>query len=135
MPEPRRRGAPVIPSLAVELRTHLHRALRRAGVPEARVEPLVLAAWEALVNVADHGCGVPQLVVTHAAGVVRVCILDPHPAAPRPPLPDGSYRSPTASTLEGRGLALIAAGADDVEVVATGPGVQLGLSVRLPWGT
>ncbi|WP_410631906.1 ATP-binding protein [Amycolatopsis sp. cmx-4-83] len=123
----RRHGVEAAPEALRRLRHDLMAWVLAAGVDEARARDIVLAAYEALANVADHaydgaGPGVVDLdarahedrieVVISDHGQWRTPVVDPRPVSPR-----------------GRGLLLLRASADRADI-ASGEG---GTVVTLTW--
>lgn len=97
---------PIGAAAAREVRTHLRGHLAASGLAPDDIERLVLAAWEAAVNVAEHGGGLPELVVSSGWQGACVTILD---AVGSPPPRIAAHGD--AASERGRGVLLIAAGA------------------------
>ncbi|MCO1657187.1 ATP-binding protein [Pseudonocardia humida] len=113
---------PLAPQLA-GVRQEVERWARANGLAEPLVEDVVLAAHEALANVADHaypdGAGVATLDAQHLDGVIETTVRDE--GAWRPPAADPGWR--------GRGLVIIRGLADEVDVHHDGTGTV----VRMRW--
>ncbi|WP_235190883.1 ATP-binding protein [Amycolatopsis rifamycinica] len=128
MPEPFRcHGVPAVPEILRRLRHDLMAWVLAAGVDEDRAGDIVLAAYEALANVADHAYddAEPGVVDVDAAvhpGRLEVVITD-H-GRWRTPVPD-----PRPVSLRGRGLLLLRASADRADIT---PGPS-GTVVTLTW--
>ena len=120
-------GVEAVPEALRKLRHDLMAWVLAAGVDEARAHDIVLAAYEALANVADHAYGGagPGLVDLDAAayedrvevviadhGRWRTPVVDPRPVSPR-----------------GRGLLLLRASADRADISAG----ESGTVVTLTW--
>jgi anti-sigma regulatory factor (Ser/Thr protein kinase) len=124
--------APVLPGLRVEtpaapgslaeLREALRTWLARVRVPAADAYELLVASGEACTNAVEHAGGSRvELEARLAAGAVEVEVRD-----------DGSWRPRDAASAErGRGLALMEALADRVEVVAGERGTSVTLLRRV----
>lgn len=104
-------------------------ALCRAGWADDDVEDVVLAFSEALVNAISHGSssrGAVAVEVTAAPERVRVRVCDRgRPASECPTAPTGP---PRASSEHGRGLMIMRALSDCVEIVHSGGGTEVRLA-------
>lgn len=118
---------PIAPSCGAALRAHLRAAGRRAGLPPARTEALVLAAWEALVNAVSHGRATPEVVVTGDPERLTVTVID---RGGGPLLVPTVQALPEPMEEHGRGIALLVAGADEVHARPSPEGHRLELVVR-----
>ncbi|MEV4603333.1 ATP-binding protein [Amycolatopsis sp. NPDC049253] len=135
-------GAPVTPELRVtspartgdvtKVRHKLTRWIAAHHPPADLVGDIALAAYEALINTAEHAypagaAGDVELRAQHQPGLIRITVTDfgrwDHP----PAAPDPS---------RGRGLALIRILSDDATIVRTGSGTTVTMTWRLhPDGT
>ncbi|WP_214404131.1 ATP-binding protein [Pseudonocardia lacus] len=113
-------------SLAPQLsgaRHEVERWAHQTGLDEPLVEDVVLAAYEALANVADHaypgGAGDARLDVRRENGVLEATVSDE--GRWRPPAGDPGWR--------GRGLVIIRGLADEVDVRHD----ETGTVVRMRW--
>jgi serine/threonine-protein kinase RsbW len=110
-------------------------ALRAAGWNDEAVELAVLAADEALANAVGHGSlpGAPiEVAVTVAAGgaVAEVLVTDRGRPGARAPL--GVPAPPPPSSDHGRGLIIMGALADELEVRRAGRGTRVRLRFARP---
>ncbi len=115
-------GGALAPQLA-GARHDVERWAQDAGLGEELVEDVVLAAHEALANVADHaypdGAGDAWLEARCADGAVEASVRD-----------EGAWRTPAADPgWRGRGLMIIRGLADAVDVHHDGSGTV----VRMRW--
>jgi serine/threonine-protein kinase RsbW len=119
-----RHQVPALPDRATKLRQALGAWLRDAGIGEDTVDAVVLAAYEAMVNVVSHAydehAGELDLCAELADDVLTVTVAD-----------QGSWKppSPGPSLHGGRGLTLIRGLAGEVDLV-TG---ERGTRVRMSW--
>ena len=120
-------GVPAVPEALRRLRHDLTAWVLAAGVDAARAQDIVLAAYEALANVADHaydgsGSGVVDLDASVHPDRIEVVITD-----------HGHWRTPVRDprpvSLRGRGLLLLRASADRADIT---PGDD-GTVVTLTW--
>ncbi|MFI5614379.1 ATP-binding protein [Amycolatopsis sp. NPDC051903] len=106
------------------LRHDLAGWLRALDVPGDLAGDVELAAYEAMINTADHAYpktpGDVELTAHHEAGLIRVTVTD-----------HGRWLPPTANPgpLHGRGLPLIRALPDDATVDPT----ERGTTVTMTW--
>jgi serine/threonine-protein kinase RsbW len=119
-------GVPAVPEALRRLRHDLMAWVLAAGVDEARAQDIVLAAYEALANVADHaydgaGPGVVDLDASAHPDRIEVVISD-H-GRWRTPVPD-----PRPVTLRGRGLLLLRASADRADIASGDEGTVVTLT-------
>jgi serine/threonine-protein kinase RsbW len=115
-------GGPLAPQLA-GVRREVEQWAQGAGLAEELVEDVVLAAHEALANVADHaypdGDGEAWLEARCADSAVEATVRD-----------EGAWRTPPADPgWRGRGLMIIRGLADAVDVHHDGAGTV----VRMRW--
>jgi anti-sigma regulatory factor (Ser/Thr protein kinase) len=126
---------PADPTSLAEGRAALRAALRVEGVDGEAAERIVLATSEALANALEHGSRAGARILVElgfSPGEVEVSVLDagrPGSAAPLARRP-----SPPPSSTRGRGLMIMRALADAMEVRPVGGGtrVQLGFARELP---
>jgi anti-sigma regulatory factor (Ser/Thr protein kinase) len=127
-PEPLRLhlSAPSLPRRLREVREQVAAWAARLGLSNDRVDDIVLATHEALVNVADHaypdGGGDAELDADCEQGEVRVVVRD-H-GCWQPPAADPGWR--------GRGLVLIGGLAEHVEVRSAAAGTSVAMHWSLP---
>ena len=86
---------------------------RRLGVDLQRLHDVELAVAELLSNACEHGTA-PTLRMAQVAGRLTIDVRNQAPQGAIPPVVDWKLPPPTATN--GRGLAIIAAVADDVTV-------------------
>jgi anti-sigma regulatory factor (Ser/Thr protein kinase) len=115
-------GAPLAAQLP-GARHEVERWAQAVGLSEPLVEDVVLAAHEALANVADHaypdGAGHALLDARCADGVLETTVRD-----------EGTWRTPADDPgWRGRGLVIIRGLADEVDVQHDGSGTV----VRMRW--
>ncbi len=110
-------------------RSLVRRALRRQGWEAESVDRVVLAVSEALTNAVEHGSspGAPVLIeVAATAGRARVRVVDSGRPGSHPP---AALRAPPpASSEHGRGLIIMGALADRLEIRPSGRGTDLRLA-------
>ncbi|MEV6829004.1 ATP-binding protein [Amycolatopsis sp. NPDC051102] len=120
-------GVPAVPDALRRLRHELMAWVLAAGVDEGRAGDIVLAAYEALANVADHaydgsGDGLVDVDASVSPDRVEVVITD-----------HGQWRTPVPDTqpvsLRGRGLLLLRASADRADISSG----DAGTVVTLTW--
>lgn len=101
-------------------RRDLERFLRTAGVPEMELQDLVLGCAEACSNAVQHAYGPEggrfRIAAEIEAGVVRVTVSD-----------DGTWRRFNEASGGGRGLPIMNAIVDDVDVSRTPQGTRVTL--------
>lgn len=128
MQEPFRcHDVPAAPAALRRLRHELMAWVLAAGVGERRAGDIVLAAYEALANVADHaydGSGDGLVDVDASAYPDRIEVVITDHGQWRAPVPDAEPVS-----LRGRGLLLLRASADHADI-ASG---DAGTVVTLAW--
>ncbi len=119
-----RERVPALPDCATMLRQNLGAWLRELGVVADLVDAVVLATYEAMVNVVTHAYqgkpGVLDLMAEVANDVLTVTVTD-----------YGRWQSPAEepSPEGGRGLTLIRGLADEASIVST----EHGTTVRMTW--
>ena len=105
-------------------RRRLARWAHTSGLPDAAVDDLVLASYEALANSAEHayrdGVGNIQLTAERTEDQIIITITD-----------QGQWLAPSTAGHRGQGLRLIHQLADDVHV--THNNEAPGTTVRLCW--
>ncbi len=123
------------PAAVAAGRDAVREALQDAGWGEEGVELAVLAVDEALANAVDHGSlpGAPvEVSTTVAAGgaVAEVLVTDRGRPGARAPL--GVPAPPPPSSDHGRGLIIMSALADELEVRRAGRGTRVRLRFARP---
>jgi anti-sigma regulatory factor (Ser/Thr protein kinase) len=121
-----RERVPALPDCATMLRRTLGAWLRELGVVADLVDSVVLATYEAMVNVVTHAYqgrpGALELLAEVANDVLTVTVTD-----------HGRWKPPAAepSPGGGRGLTLIRGLADEASIVST----ERGTTVRMTWSS
>jgi anti-sigma regulatory factor (Ser/Thr protein kinase)/putative methionine-R-sulfoxide reductase with GAF domain len=114
---------PADPQVLVQVRQMLRRWLRSKGAGAEEIAAITLACGEACANAIEHayapGRASFELEANHSAGVVTLAIRD-----------DGSWRPPRGEH-RGRGLRMIEATVDEVDVRATADGTEILMRRRL----
>ena len=138
-PDPPRTGAlrrlTAEPAAVAAGRDAVRETLRGAGWGEEGVELAVLAVDEALANAIEHGSlpGAPvEIATTVAAGgdVAEVLVTDRGRPGARAPL--GVPAPPPPSSDHGRGLIIMSARAEELEVRRAGRGTRVRLRFARP---
>jgi anti-sigma regulatory factor (Ser/Thr protein kinase) len=125
-----RLAAPSLPERLSDVRAQVAAWARGLGLSADAVDDIVLAAHEALANVADHaypeGGGDAELDAAYAEGEVRVVVRD-----------HGRWRPPPRDPgRRGHGLVIIEGLAEHVEVQRADAGTSVAMRWRLPgWWT
>ncbi|HEV2440098.1 MAG TPA: SpoIIE family protein phosphatase [bacterium] len=116
---------PAQPSSLRLMRHALRQLSRGLGLDEETVSALMIASGEAVNNVIEHAYGaspgVVSLRATPSEGLLRVAVQD-----------RGRWRPERAHNTGGRGLDLIRALADEVDVVTAPAGTTVTFAVSLP---
>jgi serine/threonine-protein kinase RsbW len=114
---------------AARLRRELY-AWLALDVPDEQLDDLILAAYEAIANAAEHayadhtdGAGPIHLRAHRFDDCVCVAILD-----------EGRWRVPAGQRFRSRGLALMRLLVHDVHISANGTGTAVDLRTWLPTG-
>ena len=111
------------PQLLSQIRRMLRRWLQGHGAQPSEVAALVLACGEACANAIEHayapGLASFELEATHAEGVVTLTVRD-----------SGRWRAPRG-TQRGRGLKMIEAAVDELEVTTTDAGTVVIMRHRI----
>ncbi|WP_055529404.1 ATP-binding protein [Streptomyces graminilatus] len=111
-------AVPAHPSCAARVRRTVTEHLTRWHLCHL-LDEAVLATSELFANAVRHAGTAPAdsiaLVLEHTEGELRVTLSDPSPLLPRPRTPDTAAES-------GRGLAIVAALADDWGTAPADPG-------------
>jgi anti-sigma regulatory factor (Ser/Thr protein kinase) len=114
---------PADPQVLVQVRQMLRRWLRAKGAHAEEIAAITLACGEACANAIEHayapGRASFELEVTHSAGVVTLAVRDV-----------GSWRAPRGQH-RGRGLRMIEATVDEVDVRRTAEGTEILMRRRL----
>jgi anti-sigma regulatory factor (Ser/Thr protein kinase) len=121
---------PAAPESATQARALVRAAASELGLDGAAAWDLQLATTEAVANAVEHGCG-----CVHAGNGIRLCI-EAHDGALHVEVCDcGTFRAPTAPmdpmAQGGRGIPLIAAVVDQVELLAGGQETRVRFTKRL----
>lgn len=110
-----------------DARDFVRGVLRDDAVDEQTVDDVTLAVSELVTNAVVHGSGGPVSVRIETASDEVVCVV----GSTGGPLPDpATWRSPGARGRTGRGLAIVRAVADSVEVEGDGSVVVLSCRFR-----
>jgi serine/threonine-protein kinase RsbW len=131
---------PVHPSTPGEARRRLRRWLELVGWPDEQAEDLLLAVDEAVSNAVEHAyCGPIPAQNRHDAPGVELSVSDTtttddaHCAAVTV-TDHGSWRPrPVSCGFRGRGLRMMRALTDSVEVTATESGTRVKMISRAVW--
>jgi anti-sigma regulatory factor (Ser/Thr protein kinase)/putative methionine-R-sulfoxide reductase with GAF domain len=114
---------PADPQVLVQVRQMLRRWLRSKGARAEEIAAITLACGEACANAIEHayapGRASFELEANHSAGVVTLAIRD-----------DGTWRRPRGEH-RGRGLRMIEATVDEVDVRTTADGREILMRRRL----
>jgi serine phosphatase RsbU (regulator of sigma subunit)/anti-sigma regulatory factor (Ser/Thr protein kinase) len=114
---------PADPQVLSQIRQMLRRWLRSKGARAEEVAAITLACGEACANAIEHayapGGASFELEASHSGGVVTLAVRD-----------DGSWRPPRGQH-RGRGLLMIEATVDEVDVHATADGTEILMRRRL----
>jgi GAF domain-containing protein/anti-sigma regulatory factor (Ser/Thr protein kinase) len=114
---------PAVPQMLAHARTLLRRWLHAQGADRAELAALTLACGEACANAVEHAYAPRpatfELEAAHADGVITLVVRD-----------DGRWREPRGAH-RGRGLSLIEAVVDDVDVRVTATGTEIVMRRRL----
>jgi anti-sigma regulatory factor (Ser/Thr protein kinase)/putative methionine-R-sulfoxide reductase with GAF domain len=114
---------PADPQVLVQVRQMLRRWLRSKGARAEEIAAITLACGEACANAIEHayapGRASFELEANHSAGVVTLAIRD-----------DGIWRPPRGEH-RGRGLQMIEATVDEVDVRTTADGTEILMRRRL----
>jgi anti-sigma regulatory factor (Ser/Thr protein kinase)/putative methionine-R-sulfoxide reductase with GAF domain len=114
---------PADPEILVQVRHMLRRWLRTHGAVAEEIAALTLACGEACANAIEHayspGGASFELEATHTAGVVTLLVRD-----------HGSWRAPRGRH-RGRGLAMIEAAVDELDVRRSADGTEVLMRRRL----
>jgi anti-sigma regulatory factor (Ser/Thr protein kinase) len=114
---------PADPQVLVQIRQMLRRWLRSKGARAEEIAAITLACGEACANAIEHayapGRASFELEANHSAGVVTLAVRD-----------DGSWRPPRGQH-RGRGLLMIEATVDEVDVRSTADGTEILMRRRL----
>lgn len=126
-PEPLRIESPATADQLVLIRHRLADWLRTADVPDDLAADIVLVASEACTNCVEHayrenGPGTMLLAVDVADGEVRAQVSD-----------SGSWKTPAVNPgNSGRGLLLMRAMSDAIELDSSPTGTTVDITFRLP---
>jgi anti-sigma regulatory factor (Ser/Thr protein kinase)/putative methionine-R-sulfoxide reductase with GAF domain len=111
------------PRILSQMRRMLSRWLREQGAQPDEVDAITLASGEACANAIEHayapGVAYFELEALHADGLVTVAVRDA-----------GRWRAPRG-TNRGRGLKIIAAAVDELDLHTTDAGTELVMRRRL----
>jgi GAF domain-containing protein/anti-sigma regulatory factor (Ser/Thr protein kinase) len=114
---------PAIPQVLADIRQVLRRWLHAQGALPEEIAALTLACGEACANAIEHayapGPASFELETAHASGVVTLAVRD-----------TGRWRPPRGGH-RGRGLKMIKAAVDDVDVRSTESGTEIRMRRRL----
>jgi anti-sigma regulatory factor (Ser/Thr protein kinase)/putative methionine-R-sulfoxide reductase with GAF domain len=114
---------PADPRVLVQIRQMLRRWLRSKGARAEEIAAITLACGEACANAIEHayapGRASFELEANHSAGVVTLAVRD-----------DGRWRPPRGQH-RGRGLLMIEATVDEVDVRSTADGTEILMQRRL----
>jgi anti-sigma regulatory factor (Ser/Thr protein kinase)/putative methionine-R-sulfoxide reductase with GAF domain len=114
---------PADPRVLAQIRQMLRRWLRSKGARAEEIAAITLACGEACANAIEHayapGRASFELEAIHDAGVVTLAVRD-----------DGSWRPPRGQH-RGRGLMMIEATVDEVDVRSTSDGTEILMRRRL----
>ncbi|MEU6478780.1 ATP-binding protein [Streptomyces sp. NPDC047017] len=128
-----RRTVPADPARASAVRRLVTRHLARLRLPADQCDSAVLATDELFANAVRHACTGPRdtvtLTIEHTARTLRITLADRSPRLPR-------RRTADAAAESGRGLAIVAAVADDWGLAPPepgSPGKRVWFTLRL-WG-
>ncbi|WP_212846653.1 ATP-binding protein [Actinoplanes ianthinogenes] len=113
------------------LRSMVHTAVVRHGLPEADAAKFVLAVHEAVVNAVVHGGGLGQFVLWRHAGNLFAEVSDQGPGIPEDRR--GIPERPGGDAATARGLWLIRSVCADVDIDTGDTGTRL--LMRYPMGT
>lgn len=119
---------PVTVANLAELRGHVLRLARRAGLPEERAQDFALAVYEAVTNAVKHAGGGGQLAVVRDDQ--RRLIADVHDTGPGMPCAVTITLPPPTAT-GGRGLWLASNLVDHVDVRSEPEGTTVHLEMSL----
>ncbi|SNS47289.1 ATP-binding protein [Rhodococcoides kyotonense] len=117
-------SGPAVPEAATTLRRRIRHWASDLSVPETVVDSIELATYEALANVVEHAYthtqdrGEMTLTAIHEQDTLTVTIAD-----------TGTWQPPTPTPDRSRGLALIDAVSDRVELEST----EAGTVVTMAW--